>query len=106
MEIARFYTEAFFNDCKKLNIKYPDVVQPATGMIESYIKVISSWWKRATPILRGAMFILTPPSWSTIMCSTTTTRRTWPLASVRVVEEDLNKRNKNDFVLWFTKVQV
>ena len=41
MEIARFYTEAFFNDCKKLNIKYPDVVQPATGMIESYIKVIS-----------------------------------------------------------------
>ena len=41
MEIARFYTEAFFDDCKKLNIKYPDVVQPATGMIESYIKVIS-----------------------------------------------------------------
>ena len=27
MEIARFYTEAFFDDCKKLNIKYPDVIQ-------------------------------------------------------------------------------
>ena len=42
MEIAQFYTDAFFADCKKLNIKYPDVVQPATGMIGDYIKVISS----------------------------------------------------------------
>ena len=41
MEIAQFYTDAFFADCKKLNIKYPDVVQPATGMIDSYIKVIT-----------------------------------------------------------------
>ena len=41
MEIAKFYTDAFFSDCEKLNIKYPDVVQPATGMIEDYIKVIT-----------------------------------------------------------------
>ena len=26
MEIAKFYTDAFFEDCKKLNIKRPDVV--------------------------------------------------------------------------------
>ena len=26
MEIAKFYTDAFFDDCKKLNIKRPDVV--------------------------------------------------------------------------------
>ena len=36
------------------------------------------------------------------MCSTTTTRRIWPWAR-EGVEEDANKRNKNDFVLWFTK---
>ena len=30
MEIAQYYTDAFFADCKKLNIKRPDVVQPAT----------------------------------------------------------------------------
>ena len=41
LEIAQFYTDAFFADCKKLNIKYPDVVQSATGMIDDYIKVIS-----------------------------------------------------------------
>ena len=31
MEIAQYYTDAFFADCKKLNIKRPDVVQPATN---------------------------------------------------------------------------
>ena len=28
----KFYTDAFFEDCRKLNIKRPDVVQPATGL--------------------------------------------------------------------------
>ena len=42
MEIAKFYTDAFFEDCKKLNIKRPDVVEPATGCIGDFIKVISA----------------------------------------------------------------
>lgn len=42
MEIAKFYTDAFFEDCAKLNIKTPDVVEPATHCIDSFIKVISS----------------------------------------------------------------
>ena len=37
MEIAKYYTDAFFADCAKLNIKTPDVVQPATGCIDEYI---------------------------------------------------------------------
>ena len=41
MEIAQYYTDAFFADCKKLNIKRPDVVQPATGLIDDYIKIIT-----------------------------------------------------------------
>ena len=41
MEIAKFYTDAFFADCAKLNIKTPDVVQPATGCIDDFIKVIT-----------------------------------------------------------------
>ncbi len=40
MEIAKFYTDAFFEDCKKLNIKRPDVVEPATGCIPEFIKMI------------------------------------------------------------------
>ncbi|MBQ1263927.1 MAG: cysteine--tRNA ligase, partial [Oscillospiraceae bacterium] len=41
MEIAQFYTDAFFSDCKKLNIKRPDVVEPATNCIDNYIDIVS-----------------------------------------------------------------
>lgn len=40
MEIARFYTDAFFADCDKLHIKRPDVVEPATNCIPEYIRMI------------------------------------------------------------------
>ncbi|MBQ2425773.1 MAG: cysteine--tRNA ligase, partial [Lachnospiraceae bacterium] len=40
MEIAQFYTDAFFSDCAKLNIKTPDVVEPATNCIDSFIEMI------------------------------------------------------------------
>ena len=40
MEIARFYTDAFFEDCRKLNIKRPDVVEPATNCIPDFIEMI------------------------------------------------------------------
>ena len=40
MEIAQFYTDAFFEDCKKLNIRRPDTVQPATGCIPEYIHLV------------------------------------------------------------------
>ena len=41
MEIAQYYTDAFFEDCRKLNIKRPDTVQPATGCIDEYIQIIT-----------------------------------------------------------------
>ncbi len=41
MEIAKYYTDAFFEDCEKLNIKTPDVVEPATGCIDKFIQMIS-----------------------------------------------------------------
>ena len=41
MEIAKFYTDAFFADCKKLNIKTPDVIEPATNCIDEFINMIS-----------------------------------------------------------------
>ena len=42
MEIAQFYTEKFFEDCKALNIRRPEVVEPATSCIDEFIKVIES----------------------------------------------------------------
>ena len=40
-EIAKFYTDAFFSDCNKLNIKKPSIVEPASHHIDTYIEMIS-----------------------------------------------------------------
>ena len=37
MEIAQFYTDAFFDDCKKLNIKTPDVGQVLLVVVVEHI---------------------------------------------------------------------
>ena len=42
MEIAQYYTDAFFADCEKLNIKRPDVVEPATNCIDEYIHMVQT----------------------------------------------------------------
>ena len=53
MEIAQFYTDAFFEDCRKLNIKRPDVVQPATGLIDDYIRIISRLLEKGYAYVAG-----------------------------------------------------
>ncbi|MBQ3072452.1 MAG: cysteine--tRNA ligase, partial [Oscillospiraceae bacterium] len=42
MDIAAFYTDAFFADCERLRIKTPDVVEPATNCIPEYIEMIET----------------------------------------------------------------
>ena len=42
LEIAEFYKNAFFGDCAKLNIKTPDIVQPATGCIPEFIQMVET----------------------------------------------------------------
>ncbi|MBO4794757.1 MAG: class I tRNA ligase family protein, partial [Clostridia bacterium] len=41
MEIAKFYEDAFFADCKELNIRKPDTVVPATSRIADFIEMIT-----------------------------------------------------------------
>ena len=53
MELAEFYTAAFFEDCKRLNIKKPDSVVPATGCIDDFIRVISSLIEKGYAYLAG-----------------------------------------------------
>ena len=103
MEIARFYTEAFFDDCKKLNIKYPDVVQPATGMIDSYIKVITKLIDTGHAYLAGGNVYFDTSKLEHYYVFNDHDEENLAVGVREGVEEDANKRNKNDFVLWFTK---
>ena len=103
MEIAQFYTDAFFEDCRKLNIKRPDVVQPATGMIDEYIKVITKLLEDGHAYQAGGNIYFDTSTLEKYYVFNDHDEEDLAVGVREGVEEDSNKRNKNDFVLWFTK---
>ena len=103
MEVARFYTDAFFTDCEKLRIRKPDTVQPATGCIEDFIRVISSLIDKGYAYLAGGNVYFDTSKLSEYYVFNKHEEEDLLVGVREGVEEDTNKRNKNDFVLWFTK---
>jgi cysteinyl-tRNA synthetase len=103
MEIAQFYTDAFFADCAKLNIKTPDVVQPATGMIPEYIQVITKLLETGYAYLAGGNVYFDTSKLAKYYVFNDHDEENLVVGVRDSVEEDANKRNKADFVLWFTK---
>ena len=103
MDIARFYTDAFFDDCAKLNIKTPDVVQPATGLIGEFIRVVSALIDRGYAYLAGGNVYFDTSRLDRYYVFNDHDEEDLAVGVREGVEEDENKRNKNDFVLWFTK---
>ncbi|MBR6051122.1 MAG: cysteine--tRNA ligase [Clostridia bacterium] len=103
MEIAKFYEDAFFSDCKKLNIKYPDIVQPATGCIDEFIRLVEGLIEKGYGYVAGGnVYFDTSKVKDYYALSGHSTDEL--MVGVRDdVDEDTNKRNKADFVLWFTK---
>ena len=103
MEIAQFYTDAFFADCAKLNIKTPDVVQPATGLIDDYIHIVSSLIEKGFAYVAGGNVYFDTSKLQRYYIFNDHNEEDLAVGVREGVEEDTNKRNKNDFVLWFTK---
>ncbi|MCR5541495.1 MAG: cysteine--tRNA ligase [Ruminococcus sp.] len=103
MEIAKFYTDAFFTDCAKLNIKTPDVVAPATTYIDEFIKVISSLIEKGYAYEAGGNIYFDTSKLKEYYVFHNFSAEDLEVGVREGVEEDTNKRNKADFVLWFTK---
>ena len=103
MEIAQYYTDAFFEDCRKLNIKRPDVVQPATGCVDEYIKIISKLMDTGFAYFSGGNVYFDTSKLPRYYVFHDHDKDDLAVGVREGVEEDANKRNKNDFVLWFTK---
>ena len=103
MEIAKFYTDAFFSDCAKLNIKTPDVVEPATNCIDEYIKIISKLMDTGYAYFAGGNVYFDTSKLERYYVFNDFSAEDLDVGVREGVEEDTNKRNKNDFVLWFTK---
>ena len=103
MEIAKFYTDAFFSDCAKLNIKTPDVVEPATNCIDEYIKIIQKLMDTGYAYFAGGNVYFDTSKLERYYIFNDFDAEDLDVGVREGVEEDTNKRNKNDFVLWFTK---
>ncbi len=103
MEIAKFYTDAFFDDCAKLNIKTPDVVEPATNCIDEYIMIISKLMDTGYAYFAGGNVYFDTSKLEKYYVFNDFDADDLDVGVREGVEEDTNKRNKNDFVLWFTK---
>ena len=103
MEIAKFYTDAFFADCEKLNIKTPDIVQPATGCIDEYIHLIETLLEKGYAYEAGGNIYFDTSKLEKYYIFNDFKEEDLDVGVREGVEADGNKRNKADFVLWFTK---
>ena len=102
MEIARFYTDAFFADCEKLNIKKPEIVVPATACIPDFIELIKRLEDKGYAYFAGGNVYFDTSKVEDYYRLTGHSADDLMVGVREDVTEDTNKRNKTDFVLWFT----
>ena len=103
MDLAKFYTDAFMSDCGKLNIKTPEVVEPATNCISEFIQMVEKLLKDGYAYESGGNIYFDTSKLEEYHIFSNQTERELLVGVRDDVQEDGNKRNKSDFVLWFTK---
>ena len=103
LEIAQYYTDAFFADCDKLHIKRPDVIEPATNCISEFITMIETLLAKGYAYEAGGNIYFDTSKLEKYYVFNDFKEEDLEVGVRESVEEDSNKRNKADFVLWFTK---
>ena len=101
-EIAKFYTDDFKENCELLNIKWPDKVIPATTEIEMYIKMITKLLDEGYAYQSNGNIYFDTSKMPNYYELSGRKEEDLIIASRDDVEEDKNKKNPADFVLWFT----
>ena len=103
MQIAEFYTNAFFADCEKLHIKKPAVIEPATNCVPEFIAMIETLLKKGYAYEAGGNIYFDTSKLEKYYVFNDFNEEDLEVGVRESVEADANKRNKADFVLWFTK---
>ena len=103
LEIAEFYKNAFFSDCKKLNIKEPDIIEPATNCIPEFINMVQALLDKGYAYIADGNVYFDTSKLTDYNVLTGHSSEELMVGVRDDVTEDQNKRNKSDFVLWFTK---
>ena len=102
-EIAKFYTDAYFSDMKKLNNAYPDVVDPATNCIPEFIKAVETLLEKGYAYQAGGNIYFDTSKLDQYHKFFGFRQEDLEVGVRSDVELDESKKNPNDFVLWFTK---
>lgn len=101
-EVAKFYTESFKKDCDLVNVKWPETVVPATSEIDMYIKIIQKLLDNGFAYVSNGNVYFDTEKDKTYYELSGRCKEDLIVASRDEVEEDDNKKNPADFVLWFT----
>jgi len=101
-EIATFYTEAFKEDTGKLNIKWPEIVSPATANIDMYIKIITKLLDNGCAYISGGNVYFDITKAHDYYELSGKNPEDLMVAVREDIDEDNLKRNPFDFGLWFT----
>ncbi|MBQ7240366.1 MAG: cysteine--tRNA ligase [Bacilli bacterium] len=102
MEIASFYTDAFFKDFEAVNCKKPEIISPATDNIEMYIKMIEKLLDEGYAYQSGGNVYFDISKLDDYYVLTNHKVDDMVVGAREGVEEDSAKRNQADFALWFT----
>ena len=103
LDIAAFYTDAFFKDFDLVNCRRPDIVSKATDNIDMYIKIITKLLEKDYAYIAGGNVYFDTSKLDDYYVLTNHKEDDMVVGVREGVEEDDNKRNQADFVLWFTK---
>ena len=102
LDIAKFYTDAFFEDMKKLNNRLPDIISPATDNIDEYIKMINKLLETGYAYKSGGNIYFNTDKFKNYYKLSGRSKEDLFEAVREDVSNDNNKKNPFDFGLWFT----
>ncbi len=103
LEIAKFYADAFFADCEKLHITKPSITEPATECVPEFIAMIEALLEKGYAYEAGGNIYFDTSKLEKYYIFNDFNEEDLEVGVRDSVEADGNKRNKADFVLWFTK---
>ncbi len=101
LDIAKYYTDVFFEDMKKLNIRKPDIVSNATDNIDEYVKIIKKLLDKGYAYKAGSNIYFDVSKFPTYYELSKKKANDLQVGVRDDVEYDKMKRNQADFVLWF-----
>ena len=101
-EIADFYTNEFFNDCNKLNIRKPKIVEKASSHIDVYIKMVEKLLNDGYAYISNGNVYFDISKAKDYYKLSGKNPDELIVGAREDVTEDIHKKSPYDFGLWFT----